>query len=234
MINQMRKRKDGKDGKIRLIFTHNLDNPPIHKWIRETKKLLIRNEKAKEMGEQIQIATRQPKNLKKIVTGSNCRGVNGANQPPQSKEPGCFKCQKCKVACPILKEGNTFKSNNTGRTYPMRKTLTCDSSYIVYLATCKKCRGQYVGKSTQKFKKRHSGHKQEVKRSTGGLGHHYGGAKGCGYNNIEIQIIDQVENGDDHQLAECETYWQHKLRCYVENGVNAQCLRKEITRSFEA
>ena len=33
---------------------------------------------------------------------------------------------------------------------------------------------QYVGKNTQPFKKRHSGHKQEVKKERGGLGHHYG------------------------------------------------------------
>ena len=113
----------------------------------------------------------------------------------------------------------------------MKHHLTCDSSYIVYLGTCKKCGGQYVGKTTRKFKQRHSGHKQEVKRSYGGLGHHYGGQSGCGYDSISMQIIDQVEAGDDDALAECELYWQHQLRCYVENGGKAHCFRKEITRT---
>ena len=80
------------------------------------------------------------------------------------------------------------------------------------------------------IQKRHSGHKQEIKNKTGGLGHHYGG-NGCGYANVSFQVIDQVDLGDDHELAECETYWQHQLRWYVENGGNAHCYRKEITRS---
>ena len=104
-------------------------------------------------------------------------------------------------------------------------------TYIVYLATCKACNGQYVGKSSLLFKRRHSGHKQEIKNKIGGLGHHYGGG-GCGYKNVSFQIIDQVEFGNDQGLA--ETYWQHQLRCYVENGGNAHCYRKEITRSTQS
>ena len=49
------------------------------------------------------------------------------------------------------------------------------SVYIIYPGTCQKCQGQYVGKSTQQFRKRHLGHKQEIKNETGGLGQHYGG-----------------------------------------------------------
>ena len=38
-----------------------ISNPPIHKWIRQSKKYLERNEKAKELGKNIQIAYKQPK-----------------------------------------------------------------------------------------------------------------------------------------------------------------------------
>ena len=61
---------------------------------------------------------------------------------------------------------------------------------------CMKCEGQYIGKSTQPFKRRHLEHKQEIKNQTGGLGHHNGGLRGCGYENISITIIEQVELGD--------------------------------------
>ena len=91
-----------------------------------------------------------------------------------------------------------------------------------------KCKGQYVGKTTRKFILRHSGHKQKIKREYGGLGHHYGGDKGCGYLNITIQIIDQVESGNHQALAECELHWQHQLRCFVEKGGNAYSYRKEL------
>ena len=64
LITQKRKKKT-KDNKARLIFTHNEQNPPLHQWIRESRKLLTKNEKAKEIGQNIQVAFRQPKNIKK-------------------------------------------------------------------------------------------------------------------------------------------------------------------------
>ena len=226
LIQQNRKRKDKGKEKVRLIFTQNESNPPIHRWVRDARKTLIRDEKSVEIGKMVQITTRQPKNIKSIVTKNNNKGAMEQG-PPSEAEKGCFKCKKCRVACPIVKEGKTFKSTNTGRVYPIKQRLTCTSQYIVYLATCRKCMGQYVGKSTQQFRRRHSGHKQEVKNKIGGLGHHYGGARGCGYEAIQIQIIDQVEFGDDIKLAECELYWQSQLRCFVENGGGAHCYRKD-------
>ena len=41
----------------------------------------------------------------------------------------------------------------------------------------------------------------------------------CGYEAIKIQIIDQVEHGDEKGLEECELNWQSHLRYFVENGL---------------
>ena len=107
--------------------------------------------------------------------------------------------------------------------------VTCDSTFVIYLATCKKCGGQYFGQTKNKFKQRHSGHKQEIKRQYGGLVHHYGGT-GCGYENISIMIIEQVEIGNLEELANREIYWQNQLRAFVENGGNAHCYRIEKSK----
>ena len=165
------------DNKVRLIFTYNRNNPPIHKWIKQSKKYLERNEKAKELGKNIQIAYRQPQNIKKLVGGPSGGGSEGMGF---EKDPGCSKCAKKCHACKVLLEGGTFKSSNTKKSYKIRQKVDCGSAYIIYLGTCQKCRGQYVGKSTQPFRKRHSGHKQEIKNQIGGLGQHYGGTRGCG------------------------------------------------------
>ena len=58
------------------------------------------------------------------------------------------------------------------------------------------------------------------------MGHHYGGS-GCGYQNVSIQIIEQVELGNDKALEKQEIYWQNQLRAYIQNGSNAHCRRKE-------
>ena len=215
------RKKKTSDNRVRGIFTHNNSNPPLQKWIRLSRKALIKNDKAKAIGNRIQIGWRQSKNLQRLTCG-----LKGVSKNPPSNNPGCYKCGKCKVSCPILKEGTNFFSTNTEKTYRIRHHLTCDSDFVIYLATCQKCRGQYIGKSQTTFKKRHSNHKQEVKREYGGLGKHYGG-RGCGYENISIQIIDQVETGNVRALAEAEVYWQNQLRCYIQNGGNAHCRRKE-------
>ena len=220
LITQSRKKK--KDDKVRCIFTFNEGNPPLHQWLRQAKKCLLKNEKAKNIGEKMQITFRQPKNLKKIVTGLPKVG-EGEKEP----NPGCFKCDKKCHACRILTQGKHFYSTNTGRRYDVKQKMSCDSSFIIYLGTYLKCSGQYVGKSTQQFKRRHSGHKQEIKNMVGGLGHHYGGSRGCGYSNLSIQLIEMVKQGDHSQLAKREVHWQNEIRCFVQNGMEGHCYRKE-------
>ena len=126
IINQNRKKGKGEDKKVRLIFTHM--------WLREAKKCLVKNEKAKEMGGNIQICYSQPKNLKRIVTQKKVTKMH-------DEQPGCFKCGRCRVSCPILKEGGQFTSSNTHRTYPIRQRLDCDCSFVAYLATFQIYRG---------------------------------------------------------------------------------------------
>ena len=225
LIYQERKEKK-KDNKVRLVFTYSKANPPINQWVRKSRYLLRRNDKAKEIGNRIQVAYKQPKNLQQLVGG--CKKVSGgATQIPP--DAGCFKCRKkCKVACPILEETSSFKSFNTGKTYRIRQRVDCDSQWVIYLCSCKKCGGQYVGKSKTPFKIRHSNHKREIKNKIGGLGHHYGGSGGCGYENISITIIEEVEEKTLSFLADREIFWQHQLRVYVENGSHGHCYRKDL------
>jgi hypothetical protein len=222
LIFKQRSQRNKSDGRVRLIFTHNASNPPVHQWVREAKRLLVRNDQAKELGKSIQITSRQPRNLQRMLTGVKKGG--GETPPPDA---GCHKFSKCKVSCPILIEGKQFRSTNTGKTYNIRKRLDCNSNHVIYLVTCAKCSGQYVGKSTTAFKLRHSNHRVEIRNQKGGLGHHFGRKNGCGYQNVRIQLIDQVDHGDKIGLENCEVYWQNQVRCYVENGGGGCCYRKE-------
>ena len=121
----------------------------------------MRNDKAKDIGERIQIGSRQPRNLQRMVGGFKVERGGARNTPP---EAGYKRCNHCKVVCPVMKEGTKFRSTNTGKTYPIRQKVNCDSDWVIYLVTCKRCQGQYVGKSKTKLKTRHSNHKQEIKK----------------------------------------------------------------------
>jgi hypothetical protein len=218
------RKKNQSDKKVRCIFTHNKVNSPLHMWIRQSKKLLARNDEAKEIGAKIQIGSRQPKNLLRLVGGYKA-GQGASKTPPDA---GCFKCQKCRVSCPILNETKTFRSTNTGKIYKTRQHLDCNSDWLIYLSTCKKCKGQYVGKSKTPFKLRHSNHKQEVKKNIGGLGHHYGAKGKCDYKDMLVTLIEQVAEKNLKFLAEREIWWQHQLRVFIENGGNCHCYRKDF------
>ena len=78
--------------------------------------------------------------------------------------------------------------------FRIKQRMTCQSSYLVYLATCKKCKGQYVGKSQTAFKIRHSNHKQKIKHGIGGLGQHYGPNRWCNYEDISSIWIEKSTN----------------------------------------
>ena len=97
------------------------------------------------------------------------RGGTGGGQKTPSPDAGCTKCTKCRVVCPILEETKTFKSTNTGKVYKIKEKVSCANDWVIYLITCKKCKGQYVGKSKTSFKLRHSNHKMEIKNEKGGL-----------------------------------------------------------------
>ena len=223
LINKKRNKK-GTDGKVRLVFTHNSANPPLHQWLRDSKKHLEKNDLAKDIGRRVQICSKQPPNLQRIVGGCKDGLGDGSSAVP---DPGCFKCKKCRVLCPKLQETKYFKSTATQKQYTIRDHVTCTSDWVVYLGTCLKCRGQYVGKSKTPLKIRHSNHKQEIKKQMGGLGHHYGGPGGCGYENLTLTIVEQVKEKNFKFLAERELYWQHQLRAYSENGYRNHCRKKE-------
>ena len=96
----------------------------------------------------------------------------------------------------------------------IKQRVTCDSSYVVYLVTCKECKIQFVGKSRAVFKKKHSNIKREIEKNQGEFGCHYGAnGNGCGYQNYSVLIIEQVQEGDDKRLANRELYWKYLLRC---------------------
>ena len=101
---------------------------------------------------------------------------------------GCQKCEAttCAVHDKVLKTASIFESSVTDHTYYMRHKLSCNSSFVIYLLSCKKCRDQYVGKTSRMMYIRHYEHK---KKGTS-LRKHF---DICNFENFELQIIDCYE-----------------------------------------
>ena len=121
-----------------------------------------------------------------------------------------------------------FKSSHDDKSYSINYNLNCNSSYVVYLITCKKCSLQYVGSTTTKFRLRFNNHKSRIrrhgmltqaeKRADDLLYRHFCGEGHNGLSDVKIQLIDRV-NGEQ-QLREKEGQWAYKLNTLDPNGLN--------------
>lgn len=69
---------------------------------------------------------------------------------------------RCKT-CPFIAKTHFFQSNITHKRYPIREQLTCDSTNIIYLISCKKCPKQYVGETKNKLRTRFNAHRSDIK-----------------------------------------------------------------------
>ena len=141
---------------------------------------------------------------------------------------GCYKFlhgrvgRPC-VTCPRLNESIFFVSNYTRMRYKMSHRLTCKSSFVVYLVTCKKqvnnqrevCGRQYTGSTTETMGLRHGGHRVEVREKSTPLGRHFAI---CGIENFSLQIIDCVKEGEKAALEILEGFWQHRLATFAVHG----------------
>jgi len=132
--------------------------------------------------------------------------------------PGNQKCdnEDC-VCCAWMIEGPQFRSTATNKQYRFMPSVTCRDTSLIYLVTCRKCRKQYVGQTSQSLRERHYGHRREIDTSSSPLGKHF--AETCGIDNWRIQIIDQCSS---IELRRREGHWIHELSCLAPVGLNTR------------
>ena len=102
------------------------------------------------------------KNLKELLAPSRFKAVEEGQIILHNN--GCFKCDKnrCNLCRNFFVESKSFLSFQTGKKYTIHSRLSCDSKNAIYLASCKKCRLQYVGSATTDFRIRFCNHKSAM------------------------------------------------------------------------
>ena len=75
-----------------------------------------------------------------------------------------FRCTSRCVTCQEhILESDSFKSHTTGAHHKIRGHITCTTSNIIYLISCRICGIQYIGETKNLLKKRFYGHRSTVK-----------------------------------------------------------------------
>ena len=144
-----------------MTFNPHLSN--IGYVIRKHLHLLQSNPKLREFfpSNSIIPSFRRTKNLKEISAPSKYRT---RVEQETNETGGCIKCKRssCNLCKNVLIESNFFQSFQTNRKYFIKPRLSCDSKNVIYLASCNKCRLQYVGSTATQFKVRFRNHKSSM------------------------------------------------------------------------
>ena len=220
-----------------LVITYNPGNPFFKSWIKEEIKILHEDIKLKKLFPTIDVVTRQTANIKKRIMRNRYTSDDGNNNVVQPKPPGNFQyhdAKKC-VCCSRMEDGlKKVKVSKTGREYQIKRHYTCLSTHVVYLATCGLCHSQYVGQTTMEMRKRHYGHRDEIKRQSDGIGehfHHHAIEMGLDLkksvdmdrlmNEFKLAVVGSVQPGmpwTQSRLDTLESDLQHRFQCLLKHG----------------
>ena len=127
-----------------------------------------------------------------------------------------YKCSTCSH----LNCSSFFTSTVTKRSFPIRFSATCSSSYIIYLITCTKCKKQYVGLTTTQLKTRINHHRSNIFcKKTIYLCRHFNFSDHS-VHNLSVQVIDKAYTKTLQELQKLERYWIKTLNTLQPRGLN--------------
>ena len=152
---------------------------------------------------------------------------------PLSESKNKCKNRSCRY-CPLLNKSGRVKSTSTGRSYTSLKNITCKSSNLIYLITCKSenCRLQYVGQTYRTLSERFQGHFNDISnnRHWKAIGEHFNKPNHQGWKDCDISVLYfcPINPGQKNQInsraienRKCmERYWQFQLQTLSPHGLN--------------
>ena len=105
--------------------------------------------------------------------------------------------------------------------------FNCNSKCLIYLFSCKVCRKQYVGSTTDKFRYQWNNYRNSQRKAETGADHmqkylhdHFISQDHDGLlNNVEVTFIDETDPSDPERGEE---FWRTKLCTLAPLGLNIE------------
>ncbi len=138
-----------------------------------------------------------------------------------------FRCGRCKH-CDNMVRTNSFTDVSSGKIYPIKSFINCNSSYVVYRLECE-CGHFYVGQTKRKLRLRVAEHKYaiRVKNMLYPMARHYNEVGHVTESSLKVIGIESIPcsmrgGNRQKQLLQRETFWIHTLRATKSPGVNEE------------
>ena len=128
--------------------------------------------------------------------------------------------KRCPISCNVCVYYNDTKTikSKTGEVFNMTGQYGCQTTSIIYLASCSKCKIQYVGQSGRMFYDRIMEHLRYIRNGKMALGEHLKGK--CDRKYLLVQVIGKVAPNSEHLRLQSEKVWIEKLDTKVQYGLN--------------
>ena len=213
-----------RDGVYLVLTFHPALSREIHRILRSNHNILACNAEHSRVFSSIPcVSFRHAQTLRDVLVRSKI-------PVPYPVENGCKGCGKPRcMVCNLMCEGGSF-SNSRGELYQIRKGMyDCDSSYVIYLLTCKTCNKKYVGSTitgfryrVNNYKSHFSAHCKGKRVPQAGLFDHFIQDDHHGLEDFSFQVIDR--SGNHTNLLKRESFWQHRLSTFEPNGLNERAV----------
>ena len=151
----------------------------------------------------------------------------------------CIATKQC-TYCPLLNRSGSITCHVTGKKYCTKKNITCRSSNLVYLITCRTCDKQYVGQTKNSILTRFQGHCGKIttyrKHRTeepnlfrqldkDAVGTHFSANDHRGIEDLNISVLAFISITPQSEAAlrfrlKVEKEWIHRMRCPAPLGLN--------------
>ena len=144
------------------------------------------------------IAYTRPKTIKDHLIRAK---LPSSNTRPKRTIPGMHKCGKlsCRI-CSYVSTGKVIKATYTNASVQLSKSFDCQTSNIVYIVSCKKCKDQYIGQTKNTLEFRFKQHLGYVATNTQATGTHFN-SPGHTRSDMTISVLEKV-NRVDRTLGE--------------------------------
>ena len=197
--------------KIRLITNFNRANPDMRKAIHKHDPVLQRIRKTKITPDDFQVTYSRSRNLRDILVHSS---------HPHIKLPqGCYPCNKPCATCPLIQTTRTV-TNRDNQVYKVNGHFTCQSYNVVYLLTCRICKIDYVGETSQTLNNRIRGHISCIRNKRDNPVALHFNKRNHTTNDVQITILDRaIKKNERLRLEEA---WMLVMRSRYPLGLNGR------------
>ena len=222
MSIQTARTKVVRESKKRLVFAtkYNPIGPNIRGILRKHQHLLTENAEVSAIFPNgVMYAAKRERNLKELLTRADPYTVK-IDTTDNLRGRGYKHCEReCDSCDSFVWATDRIVSTATGKSFWIRRDFTCETPYIVYCATCIRCKKQGVG-STVKWKPRLSNYKSHIThgRDTCGIVKHFiydCVDKDNPTGHLLFQIIDGLTNVDDLTSEEIDDLLLTKEKFWI-------------------